>query len=236
MIEIASPVTTEASQALAIVGPDWSAWVTAGATVILAALTAVLAVVTWRLASASSQPQVVASLEPNKWSIIYLELVVQNTGNAPAFDIEVEFDPPLPRHRELKPGANIPLSHLSVLRPGQAIRTTQCHFNDAVGKKFAANISWKRHPSSSQKLTMAYEIDMGGWQNVSWLGGASPEIELAKEFKRFREAWDRIANGSRTLKVDTYTSEDRQAQIELQEEAMRRWREERGTEGGENQD
>src|SRR5438046_318341 len=72
-----------------------SATVTAVATIFLWLVTRNLAIQTKRMAEASARPQIVATLEPNQWSIRHLNLRVDNTGNATAFDIHVAFSPPL---------------------------------------------------------------------------------------------------------------------------------------------
>jgi hypothetical protein len=69
--------------------------VTAIATVALWRATNVLAVETRRMASATSQPQVIVSIEENRWSMTHADMRVANTGNATTFDIKIEFDPPL---------------------------------------------------------------------------------------------------------------------------------------------
>ncbi len=64
---------------------------TAVATYFLFRVTRVLAVETKRMAEASAQPHVVATLVPNRWSLNYFDLNVDNTGNATAYDIAVHF-------------------------------------------------------------------------------------------------------------------------------------------------
>ena len=69
--------------------------VTAVATLFLWRVTKLLAVETKRMAEASAQPHVVATLDPNRWSMRHFDLKVDNTGNATAYDIKVDFTPPL---------------------------------------------------------------------------------------------------------------------------------------------
>ncbi|HGY6817787.1 TPA: hypothetical protein ACNTDB_004950, partial [Escherichia coli] len=61
--------------------------------------------------------------------ISYQELVrtFPNTGNAPAYNVEVVFDPPLvnAEHREK---SEIPFSKVSVLKNGQSLTSNLCKY------------------------------------------------------------------------------------------------------------
>ena len=72
-----------------------AAFVTALATIALWRVTKLLANETSVLAEMTSRPFVVCALESSGASAIALNLVLRNTGNAAAFDIEVEISPPL---------------------------------------------------------------------------------------------------------------------------------------------
>ncbi|WP_053059075.1 hypothetical protein [Croceicoccus naphthovorans] len=102
----------------AVFGTLFGTLATALATFALWRVTRVLAVETKRMADAAMQPQVVATIVPNPWSTIHLDITVENTGNATAFDIEVGFDPPL-SNGEAREGKSLPLQRISVLKPGQ---------------------------------------------------------------------------------------------------------------------
>ena len=54
------------------------------------------------MVDASAQPHIVVTLEPNPWAAFYFDINIANTGNAPAYNVEVVFDPPLvnAEHRE----------------------------------------------------------------------------------------------------------------------------------------
>lgn len=81
-----------------------AALLTAVATFFLWRVTRLLADETKRMVDASVQPHVVVTLEPNSWAAFYFDINIANTGNAPAYDIEVGFNPPLvnAEHRKNK--------------------------------------------------------------------------------------------------------------------------------------
>ncbi len=51
------------------------------------------------MVDASAQPHIVVTLEPNPWAAFYFDINIANTGNAPAYNVEVVFDPPLGKVR-----------------------------------------------------------------------------------------------------------------------------------------
>lgn len=97
--------------------------VTAVATIFLWRVTKLLAKETTRMVEASDQPHVVATLSPNRWSLRHFDLLVDNTGNATAYDIQVCFDPPLENGEARKEDAKIPFESVSVLKPGEGLRS-----------------------------------------------------------------------------------------------------------------
>lgn len=182
--------------------------VTAIATIVLALLTWVLARATNAMAKASSQAQVVASLEINQWSLMHMDLVVCNAGNAPAFDIQISFDPEIPDNA-LKGAEDTPFREISLLRPGQTLTSSASDFNAVKNFKTTITTSWKRHPSSKKRESLAYSFDLSGYKNMSVLGSRSPELQMAEEIKKLRDDWKNIASGNKGLKSEIYTQADR---------------------------
>lgn len=41
------------------------------------------------MVDASAQPHIVVTLEPNPWAAFYFDINIANTGNAPAYNVEV---------------------------------------------------------------------------------------------------------------------------------------------------
>lgn len=184
-------------------------WVIAIATVALVVATTVLAVFTKRLADATGKPQVVATIEINRWSMMHVDLRVENTGNGPAFDIQVSFEPPLPRFKSVPDGSSPPLHRISLLRPSQHLTTSQCAANDVLDTPYTATVSWARSPSGLERDSLVYTIDLGGIRHLSRLGAESPEVQIAEQIKKLREDWQYVASGSRRVSINSYSSTDR---------------------------
>lgn len=182
---------------------------TAVATIGLGFFTWVLARETKRLSSATAQAHVVATLEPNHWSIRHFDLVVANTGNAAAHDVVISFSPDLPE----KDGGGVvgrPLRHLSVLKPGQSLSCFVGSYEGFHEKTYQVSTGWKHHPNERKRQSLSYELSMGDYADFGHLGARTPFIQMAEQLKKIREDWQWVAGGSRKIKTDSYSSEDRE--------------------------
>lgn len=185
-----------------------AALVTAVATVFLWRVTRVLAVETKRMADASAQPQVVVSIEPNQWTTMYADIIVANTGNAAAFDIVVNFDPPVERD-ETQAERPFPLERVSLLRPGQQITSFLSSFEPVINRAYTVTVSWKRDPQGNERESLSYQLDMSEFDGRGHLGAVNALNQIADEVKKMREDWRPVAQGSRKLSADVFSSGDR---------------------------
>ncbi|MEW9654536.1 hypothetical protein [Escherichia coli] len=157
---------------------------------------------------ASAQPHIVVTLEPNPWAAFYFDINIANTGNAPAYNVEVVFDPPLvnAEHREK---SEIPFSKVSVLKNGQSLTSNLCKYEQIKDQIYNINISWASKPKSNDRETNEYVYDMATFEGISYLGARSPLTQIAEQIKGIREDWKPIAQGAKKVKADVYTSSDR---------------------------
>ncbi len=225
MIELFE-VIAEAIQRSIVFVEGISGTITALATLALAALTWVLARATNAMARATSSANVVASLEANQWSFRHLDLVVQNTGNAPAFETTVEFTPPLPFMSSAEK-SDVPFGKISILRPGQMLKSSVNDWQSVSQNIYRVNILWKRAPASKRWERNAYDFDLVALGKVSRLGSGSPEVQIAEQIKKMREDWQSVARGQKHLKVETYDTSDRERERAEIEDFYREAREER---------
>ncbi|EIF18665.1 lysogenic conversion protein from Bacteriophage P2-EC53 [Escherichia coli O32:H37 str. P4] len=163
---------------------------------------------TKRMVDASAQPHIVVTLEPNPWAAFYFDINIANTGNAPAYNVEVVFDPPLvnAEHREK---SEIPFSKVSVLKNGQSLTSNLCKYEQIKDQIYNINISWASKPKSNDRKTNEYVYDMATFEGISYLGARSPLTQIAEQIKGIREDWKPIAQGAKKVKADVYTSSDR---------------------------
>lgn len=197
-----------------------SGTVTALATLALAFLTWILARATIAMAKATSSANVVASLETSQWSWRHLDLVVHNTGNAPAFDVTVQFDPPLP-YMTKREADETPFGKISILRPGHLLSSNVNEFQSVSKNVYRVTVEWRTTPDAKRPQSNTYDIDMSGLGAISRLGSGSPEVQMAEQIKKIREDWQAVAQGNRRLQVNQYSNEDRMLEATEREEARR---------------
>ncbi|WP_122243043.1 hypothetical protein [Pseudomonas syringae] len=194
--------------------------VTAFATIFLWRVTKLLAKETTRMVEASDQPHIVSTLIPNRWSLRHYDLVVDNTGNATAYDIRVVFDPPLENGEARKNYAKIPFEQISVLKPGQGLRSYLADINVLRGKSYEVTISWRRGSKAKPRETNAYTLDMADYEGTSELG-RDPTLDVARSLEKIEKSLSKLV-GSTHLNVDIYTAEDREKDRQLTLNELRR--------------
>ncbi|MGK5064171.1 hypothetical protein [Janthinobacterium sp. LB3P112] len=181
--------------------------VTAIATFFLWRVTQVLARETTRMVEASSQPHVVATLDPNRWSMRHFDLNVNNTGNGTAYDISIDFDPPL-ENGEARAAKEIPLKRISVLKPGQSMSSYLSAFGPLEGKRYTVSISWRRNAKSSVREENIYTLSMEDIEGISKLGN-DPLVQIAEYIKKMQEDIKQVSRGSARIQVDAFLTSDR---------------------------
>lgn len=189
--------------------------VTAIATAGLWRQTSVLAVETRRMVEAAARPQVVANLRPNQWAMMYADLVISNTGNATAFDIQISFDPPLETEDMKESGFPAPLQSISVLDPEESLSAFVGEFAAIVDTVFRITVSWKRHPDATEREELSYSLATKHLDGIGRLGSADAMTQIAEQVKKLREDWANVASGSRKLKADIFDNDDRIRDREL---------------------
>ena len=114
-----------------------------------------------------SRPYVLLSLEPSPVSFRFLDLVIENSGAGPAFDVGIQVDPPLRRAKE-SPGHEIAHAHLfqeaiPMLPPRYRLRT----FLDSVVDRNGAEGSGL---PNTHMVTIEYHDGRGNrWREQSVL-------------------------------------------------------------------
>ncbi|MEM8311266.1 hypothetical protein Q4R83_05705, partial [Morganella morganii] len=116
-----------------------AALVTAVSTFFLWRVTRMLAVETKKMAESASQPHIVITLEPTDVSINHFNMVISNTGNATAYNIISDITPSI----NDKP---IPFQNVSVLKPGDSIKSFFTSFFEIKNKEFKITTTWLKKP------------------------------------------------------------------------------------------
>ena len=203
--------------------PDY---ITALATLGLLFATIVLALFTKRLTDTSSSPQVIVVLQPSRWSMMHIDIEIENTGNATAFDIDVMFDPPLLAE---KTGRNDPMAApfdpVNVLKPEQVLSSFIGEAQSYLANTYQVTVSWTRAPGNEKsRQTLSYQCDLKYLQRASTLGPGDPASATANELKKIRESVVPFFKGQRRAQIDVHSQTDRDRKALAQREHIEKMR------------
>lgn len=162
-----------------------AAFVTAAATFALWRVTRVLAVETKTLAAMTSNPFVVGSFEPSVADGGAFDVVLRNTGNATAFDIELKFSPPLPHPLDEDENATETVFKVSLLGPGQSLPLLGVQAVQAPDTKFKVSVSWSASPTSSNRTPLTYETRIFSGITCGW--STKGLHQIAEELEKLRK-------------------------------------------------
>jgi hypothetical protein len=189
--------------------------VTAGATVVLVVATLVLAALTAWLAIEqrntrrdAAAPNVVVSIEPAHATI--LKVRVSNIGRGLARDVRISCEPPLIVERGSNEKTDLATTKLfspSSLRPDQVLERWLGKYETFAGRQFAITVSFK--DKSGLPYMHTYEIDIGMLDRTQF---EREKLDvIAQDVKRLADRLDNLSTGSSRLNVNVFNSNDRRA-------------------------
>jgi hypothetical protein len=212
-------VEQESSTILGWIEPV-AAVVTAFGTVVLGAFTIVLARETKRLADVGEQPNIIVTFEPNRHSLLHLDMHVENTGTATAYEVEINIAPEL-HFGKGDVARAIPLKNISLLKSKQSLSSYFADWAELEPKAFTVTTSWLRRPKAATREQLSYKVDLEQLRGISRLG-SDPAVDTAKATTKIAEGVDRISRGYSKVAVNTYNSQDRADEEKAIEERYNR--------------
>jgi len=191
---------------------DWSAWVTAIATIGLALLTFVYVNLTRKILLAQSDPCVVITVVHDDDRSTILQLVVKNVGTGLAHDIRFEFNHPIPARAfgitgdkskktiEMKDGPLI--DGIPALGPGETRKIDWGQYGGlttAIGdSKIIATCYFKKN--GKEMPPTKCPLDVASFSNT--VAVTSPAAKSAHELEKISKEIQHIASGFSRLKVE----------------------------------
>ncbi len=170
------------------------AGVTAFAAIALVMATIALIRVTKR------KPFAVCTIESSEIAFTALNVVIRNTGNATAFDINTKITPPIPNPDGKMPEGETETNlYVSILPPEQGFPHRVFQSWNSPVKKFNVNISWASKPNGWewQRKSLTYIIDNSDELRSGFIVGGVHKItqELVtfnKQLKLFKKQFEKI--------------------------------------------
>lgn len=134
------------------------------------------------MAEATSQPHVVATIILNKRSFHHFDIQVENTGNATAYDISVEFKTINKTEESSTEDIKIPFQYISVLKPNQTMTSYLSEYQKLKGKVYDVHITWKQKASNEERQYNSYTLNMTDYEAITQLGN-DPLVDIEKHLK-----------------------------------------------------
>ena len=191
---------------------DWSAWVTAIATLILAILTFIYVKLTRRILSSQSDPCVVLTVVHDENRPTILQLVVKNVGTGIAYDVHFDFSQPIPveawglttdKAKQTALMNDGPLINgIPALGPGESRKIDWGQFGGlkaAIGdSKIVAKCHFKKNGREMPPILCPLDVDSFS----GTVAAESPASKTAKEIEKISKTLGQLTSGSNKIKVD----------------------------------
>jgi hypothetical protein len=196
------------------------------ASILVAPFTLGLVALSWVLARETRQtwvqnrtPNVVVTIESSRVSLNHMQLVIENVGGGPAYDLSITFDPDL----ELQSGqskkpprmiSSIPLLRFPILKPRQSLTTYLAAWGEINPKRTHVTATYR--DADGETHTSINEIDLSRFEGTGPIG-TEPLLKIAEETGKIRSAVEQLASGFKRLNVDIHTAQDRVEERKQQE-------------------
>lgn len=199
--------TTEVAQSL-----DWSDWVTAFATLVLAGLTLLYVRLTGHILAAQSDPCVILTVVHDNERATILQLCARNVGTGLAHDIRFEFSRPLPARAfglstddakevtEMKDGPLI--DGIPALGPGECRIIDWGQYGGlavALGNEpIVATCRFKKNDKEMRPTQCP--LDVASFAGT--IAVESPPARAVRELEKISKSIQHLASGFHSLKVE----------------------------------
>lgn len=149
------------SDSILTVAQLFAAVVTAIATFMLWRVTNVLAQETHTLAASASRPFVIVYLRSSDAGAILFDIVFENTGNAPAFDVDALINPAPKKmfQGSLAKQDEKMMSRVSMIPPGVCLPRRSANGPDIDGVVYKITVSWSEKPGSNKRESLSYQFE-----------------------------------------------------------------------------
>ncbi len=191
---------------------DWSAWVAALATLVLAILTFVYVILTRKILSSQSDPCVVLTVVHDEDRSTVLQLVAKNVGTGLAHDVRFEFSHPIParawglsteKAKKAEKMNDGPLINgIPALGPGESRKIDWGQFGGlkaSIGdSKIIAKCRFKKNGKEMPPIICPLDVE-------SFSGTVAAESlssKTAKELEKISKTVQHLASGFHKLKVE----------------------------------
>ncbi|MCD6214741.1 MAG: hypothetical protein J7J46_07180 [Candidatus Desulfofervidus sp.] len=183
---------------------------------VVAIATVVYAILTWRLVSetrkmreAQTEPKVSVTIQPREEWINLIDMVIQNIGLGPAYNIKFEINPDFEYMKgKFLSELGFMKNGLKYLAPNQKLQffLTIENFEEKTKKSFEIRVTYQNSIGKTYKDV--YTIDFSQLIGLSQLGEEPPLYKIAKNVEEIKKDIHHLSTGFHKIKVIRYTKED----------------------------
>lgn len=191
---------------------DWSTWITALATLVLAVLTFVYVILTRKILSSQSDPCVILSVIHDEDRSTVLQLIAKNVGTGLAHDVRFEFSHPIParawglspdKAKKAEEMTDGPLIRgIPALGPGESRKIDWGQYGGlkaSIGNsKIIATCRFKKN--GKEMPSVICPLDVESFSGT--VAAESPSSKTAKELENISKTIQHLASGFHKLKVE----------------------------------
>lgn len=179
------------------------------ATVIYAYLTSKLVSETKTMRKAQTEPEVAVTIQPKEWSVIFIDMVIQNIGLGPAYDVSFKVSPDF-EYEPTKPfsGLGFMRNGLKYLAPNQRLQFYLGKMVDLrknIGDGFEVEVTYRN--SLGNIRDHSYFIDFSEIIDLAHLG-RPPLHKMADSIDKIEKSVHHLTSGFYRMKVNVYTTAD----------------------------
>jgi len=198
---------------------------------VVASATVVYAILTWKLVSetrrmreAQTEPKVSVCIQPREEWINFIDLVIQNIGLGPAYDIKFKISPDFEYAKDrFLSELGFMKNGISYLAPNQKIQFFLTNmienFEEKMEKSFQVTITYKN--SIGKTYEDKYPIDFSQFIGLTQLG-EPPLYKIAKNIESIQKDIHYLSTGFHKMKVIRYTKEDVEEEKKEQSDQINR--------------
>lgn len=169
-----------------------AASLTAISTIILSWMTYILAKETKVLARMTSKAFVITYLESTEVTNEAMNIVIHNTGNAPAFNVSVRITPAMPNYSHPSSMATETSYEVLLIPPTTKQSIYGVALKEMGATLYEVSVSWSETPKGSVRESISYQIKpknqiKGGWI-IKGIHNVATELEkLTNEVKKIND-------------------------------------------------
>ena len=184
---------------------------------LVAVATLVYAILTWKLVTetrkmreAQTEPKISIIVQPKEEFISFIDMVIQNIGLGPAYDIEFKMEKDFEyEKRKFLSDINFIKTGLKYLAPNQKFQffltSMVDDFNEKVKQSFEIKVRYKN--SIGKTFESTYAIDFLEFVGLIRLGEPSL-YKIAKNIEKMQQDIRNLVSGFHRIKTIVYTKND----------------------------